>query len=351
MVMAILTLPSQTPPGLLDLKSLEIPALKSRDWARLGVSNYELRVLDRFYRDSSGIEGYHIAYESLGLNIAGILVQPHIELPDEDASVSIATEEMKRDEDPIMYPMVVLSHGSIYGLTQAYREIAFEFARRGYVVLASSYRGRGGREGRSQGHPQLARGEVLDLLQLVQIGRQIEYIDSQRLAILGFEDGATTALLGIQRSNVFKIAILVSPDVFSGMAEYSYTGRKILRKRSEEIFGRKLSENELIRELYYREGFRDSGRMTTPMFLLSTGSDVGRHALRYFVTDLRRKGKTPQFLEYPTMFTGFLTAQTDETRPETWEKVRAEAWGQIFDSIDEYLALPEELPGGDPRQH
>ena len=258
---------------------------------------------------------------------------------------------MGKDENRITYPLVVLSHGSIYGLTQAYREIAFEFAHRGYVVLASSYRGRGGREGRSQGHPQLARGEVLDLLQLVQIGRQIEYIDSQRIAMLGFEDGATTALLGIQRSNVFQIAILVSPDVFSGMAEYSYTGRKILQKRSKEIFGRKLSENELIRELYYREGFRDSVRITMPMLVMSTGGDVGRRELRYFVTNLRREGQNPQLLEYPTMFTGFLTAPDNGQRPEAWKIVRDEAWGQIFDSIDKHLALPEEARGDDPRQH
>ena len=137
-------LPAQTPPGLLSLAPEEAPVPTPRDWEKLGVSNYELRILERFYRDREGIEGYHIAYESLDLSMTGILVQPHIEVPDEDEAAAAGGDE---EEEEIKYPMVVLSHGSRYGLTQAYREIAIELARRGYVVLAPSYRGRGGREG------------------------------------------------------------------------------------------------------------------------------------------------------------------------------------------------------------
>ena len=285
-------LAGQTPPGLLGLAAEEAPVPTPRDWEKLGVSNYELRILDRFYRDREGIEGFHIAYETRDLSMAGILVQPHIEVPDEAEVAAAAAAGGDEEEEEIKYPMVVLSHGSPYGLTQAYREIAIELARRGYVVLAPSYRGRGGREGRSQGLPQLARGEVLDLLQLVQIGRQIEYVDTSRLAILGFGDGASTALLGIERSNVFRVAILASPSPFSGMAEYGYAGLKVLRGRSEEIFGRELSQNELMRELYYRDAFRNAHKITTPMLFVEYRGRPGapRFALlcHEFTTPRRR---------------------------------------------------------------
>ncbi len=339
-------LAAQTPPGLLTLALEEAPVPTPRDWERLGVSNYELRILERFYRDQEGIEGYHIAYESIDLSMTGILVQPHIELPDEEelaaaaAAAEAAGEEYEEEE--ILYPMVVLSHGSPYGLTQAYREIAIELARLGYIVLAPSYRGRGGREGRSQGLPQLARGEVLDLLQLVQIGRQIEYVDTLRMAILGFDDGATTALLGIERSNVFTVAILVSPSPFSGMVEYGYAGLKVLGSRSEEIFGRELSQNELIRELYYLDAFRNAHKITTPMLLMTTATDPGRRDLLYFVSNLHRIGVEHRLLEYPSMFPGFLTAADNGHRPYNWHGVRDAAWGEIFNLIDEHLALPEE---------
>jgi len=333
-------LPAQTPSQLQNLIAEEIPVPKTRNWKNLGISNYELRKLERFYRDETGVEGYHIAYESLGLSIAGILVQPHIEIVEEDNtdSANLNTEE----DELITYPLVILSHGSTYGLTAAYRQIAIALASRGYIVLASSYRGRGGKEGRSQGSPQLARGEVLDLLQLVQIGRQIEYVDTQRMALIGFRDGATTALLGIKRSNVFKLAVLVSPEVFSGMAEYGYTGLATLRRRSTEIFGRQLSRVELFRELRYRETFHGLSELRTPILLITTGGDPSRQELLYFIDNLQKQGIEPRLVEYPSMLPGFLTAVTAKQQPERWHVARDEAWGVILNSIDASLAAPDE---------
>lgn len=333
-------LPSQTPPQLRNLTAEEIPVPRIRNWQNLGISNYELRKLERFYRDETGVEGYHIAYESLELNIAGILVQPHIEIVEEDDAESLNLNA--DEEEPITYPLIILSHGSTYGLTEAYRQIAISLASRGYIVLAPSYRGRGGREGRSQGSPQLARGEVLDLLQLVQIGRQIEYVDTQRMALIGFRDGATTALLGIKRSNVFKLAVLVSPEVFSGMAEYGYTGLTTLKRRSNEIFGRQLSRVELFRELRHRETFHGLSEFRTPMLLITTGGDPSRQELLYFINNLQKQGIEPRLIEYPSMFPGFLTAVNPEQQREQWNIARDEAWGVIMNSIDAILAIPDD---------
>ena len=145
--------------------------------------------------------------------------------------------------------------------------------RRGYVVLAPTFRGRAGPEGRSEGVVQIGRNEVIDLLQLAQLGRKLEYVDSLRMAIIGEGHGATAALLAIERSNVFRAAVIVSPLIFSGMAEYGFTGIDRLRDLQEELFGRKLSRPELVRELYQRGMFRQARRIRTPMMFMHTDSD------------------------------------------------------------------------------
>ena len=339
---------AQTPAGLLTLGPEEPPLPAERDWERLGVSNYELRVLERFYRDEAGVEGFHIAYESGDLNMTGVLVQPHIELPDPDAPpVMVINPETgeEEEEEQITYPLIVLSHGSPYGVSPAYREIAIELAHQGYIVVSPTFRGRAGLEGKSQGLVELAKGEVIDLLQLTQIARQIEHVDSLRMGIVGFGDGATTVLPTIERSNVFQVAIAVSPAPFGGLAEFGYAGYGVLKRRSQELFGRELSRNELLRELYARDTFRNVDRITTPLLMIITGEDPSHKDQLYFVTNLQHYGIGYRLLEYPTMSPGFLTAIDDGTHPPGWHEVRDAAWGEILALLDEHLQLPEEEEG------
>ena len=335
---------AQTPAGLLTLGPEEPPLPAQRDWERLGVSNYELRVLERFYRDEAGVQGFHLAYESGDLNMTGVLVQPHIELPDPDEPpvMVINPETGEEEEEEIKYPLIVLSHGSPYGVSPAYREIAIELAHRGYIVVSPTFRGRAGLEGRSQGLVELAKGEILDLLQLTQIARQIEYVDSLRMGLLGFDDGATTALPAIERSNVFQVAVVVSPAPFGGLPESGYAGYRVLESRSQELFGRELSRNELLRELYARDAFRNVDRITTPLLMMVTGDDPSHKDQLYFATNLQHFGIEHRLLEYPTMSPGFLTAIDDGTHSSGWHDVRDAAWGEILTLLDEHLQLPEE---------
>jgi dienelactone hydrolase len=345
----VLSQPSvaQTPAGLLTLGPEEPPLPAERDWERLGVSNYELRILERFYRDETGVEGFHIAFESGELNMTGVLVQPHIELLDPDAppTMVINPETGKEEEEEIKYPLIVLSHGSPYGVSPAYREIAIELAHQGYVVMSPTFRGRAGREGKSQGLVELSKGEVIDLLQLTQIARQIEYVDARRMGVVGFGDGATTVLPTIERSNVFQVAIVVSPAPFGGLAEFGYAGYGVLERRSQELFGRELSRNELLRELYARDAFQNVDRITTPLLMIITGADPSHKDQLYFVTNLQHYGIGYRLLEYPSMSPDFLTAIDDGTHSQSWHEVRDAAWGQIFALLDEHLQLPEEDEG------
>ena len=197
---SVAPLAAETPPGLLTLTGESSTPPPERDWEKLGIREWELRELERFHR-GDGYEGFHVAYKSLKLHMTGILTRPYI-----------VDEETR-------YPLIVLNHGSERGVSERYRAVALELARRGYVVVAPTFRGRGGLEGRSQGLVEYGKGEVIDLLQLAQLARKLKYVDPTRSGIIGEGHGATATLLAMERSNVFHAAVVVSPAVFSGMVE------------------------------------------------------------------------------------------------------------------------------------
>ena len=313
---------AETPPGLLKITSKPSFLPAQRDWQRLGVADWELRHLERFHR-GDGHEGWNIAYKSLGLNMTGVLARPYI-----------------NEEEEIKYPMVVLGHGYEGGVDARYRSVALDFARRGYVVLAPTFRGRAGPEGRSEGVVQIGRNEVIDLLQLTQLGRKLEYVDSLRMAVIAEGHGATAALLAIERSNVFRAAVIVSPLIFSGMPEYGYTGIDRLRGLQQELFGRELSRPDLLRELYQRDMFRQARRIRTPMIFMHTGSDPGYRDQRRFLGVLAEHGIQPDVLEFPGLSPLFLTGFDDGARPARWHQERDAAWSRIFAFLEEQMPEP-----------
>lgn len=313
---------AETPAGLLTITSEPSFLPPQRNWKRLGVADWELRHLERFHR-GDGYEGWNIAYKSLDLNMTGVLTRPNI-----------------REDDQIKYPLVVLNHGSDRGVDPRYRAVALDLARRGYVVLAPTFRGRAGPEGRSEGVVQIGRNEVIDLLQLAQLGRKLEYVDSRRMAVIGEGHGATATLLAIERSNIFRAAVIVSPLMFSGMAEYGFAGINRLVELQGELFGRELSRTELVRELYAREMFRYAKRIRTPMLFIHTDTDPSYVDQRRFLGVAAEATAKPRVREFRGMFPTFLTAADDGTRPPQWHEERDRAWEEIFFFLDEQMPPP-----------
>lgn len=314
---------AQTPAGLLLPAQESLTPPPERDWEKLGIRDWELRVLERFHR-GGGHEGFHIAYKSVGLNITGVLTRPYI-----------------RDEKT-KYPLIILNHGSTSGVSAPYREVALELARRGYVVLASTFRGQAGPEGQSEGIVEFAKGEVIDTLQLTQLGRKLEYVDTLRTGIVGFGHGATVTIQAIERSNVFRAAVAVSPPLFSGMAETGFIGMEILREKSEELFGRELPESVLIRELSARESFRNIPRIRTPLLLIASESDPSYLDQLRFVARLKERNTSHRFVEYPGMFPQLIPALSGGTQSDDWQVQRDAAWSELFGFLDEHVQLPVE---------
>ena len=316
---------SETPPRLVALMSESSTPPPERDWAKLGIREWELRELERFHR-GDGHEGFHVAYKSLKLHVTGILTRPY--LVDEETQ----------------YPLVVLNHGSERGVSERYRAVALEFARRGYVVVAPTFRGRGGLEGRSQGLVEYGKGEVIDLLQLAQLARKLDYVDPKRSGIIGEGHGATATLLAIERSNVFHAAVVISPAVFSGMVENTFAGIARLEGMSDRLFGKRLSQSALIRELRARDAFRNARRITTPLLFITTDGDPSYEDQRRFLGQLGEHGIDYRLLEFRGQAPDFVTAVNTGDRPLGWTEARDRAWEQIFAFLD------EKMPGPPPEE-
>lgn len=313
---------AQTPPGLLNLGDDSVGMSASRDWQRIGVRTWEIRNLERTTR-GGGIEAYNIAYKSGDYGITGFLAHPIIRYDPQGKPEGL-------------YPAVILNHDGRQGVTRAWRETALEFARRGYVVAASSFRGQHGIEGASQGRFEFAKGEVLDFLQLTQLVRKLDYVDPQRIVVIGEGHGASVTAAGIGRSNVFRAAVVISPTLFSASAEYGYAGLQRLREVSNDMLGGSISESALVRELKAREAFANVGNLRTPVLVLVTGSDPDLPTTLRWVDTLRAKGVENQLLRYPSMFTGFVTATDNGVRPPDWRQNQSNAWENIFRWVEAY---------------
>lgn len=316
----VATVGAETPPGLQTLGPDSLTAPPGRDWQRLGIRNWEIRFLERFHR-GGGYEAFHIAYRRGKLNLTGILARPYI-----------------RDEKTV-YPAIILNHGGSDGVSAAYRAIALELARRGYVVLASTYRGQQGAEGRSQGLAELCKGEVIDMLQLTELARQLGWVDSLRMGIIGEGHGAAITMQAIGRSNVFRAAVVISPMLFSGSSEYGFAGMRTLNRLSEQLFGRQLSERELIRELRVRDSFRFVPRIQTPVLLIASDADPNYRDQVRLVSALQKYGIEHRFRRFAGLSPDFMTAFDDGTHRVNWRISRDAAWSEVFSFIEERVPL------------
>jgi dienelactone hydrolase len=318
--------PAQTPAGLQGAPPAATVVVPERDWERLSIPGWELRQLERVHR-GDGYEAFHIAY-TLGstyatnrVHLTGFLARPYI-----------------RDERT-KYPAILLNHGGLQGVSAPYRAVALELARRGYVVLASSYRGQQGPEGRSQGLVEYAKGEVLDVLQLAELARSQRYIDTMRMGIVGYDHGAAITIQAIGRSNIFKAAVAISPLLFSGMPEYGYAGMRLLQQMSPQLFGRELSEYQLRRELLRRDTFRFLPRIGAPLLLIGSDQDPAHEDQLRFVSNLQSRGIEHRYLRFPGMPTDFMFSYDDGARPPRWGESRDEAWRAVFSFLEERVPV------------
>ena len=132
-----------------------------------------------------------VAFRSGSLILRGILVSPVGDGP---------------------FPAVVYARGG----NREYGKLRFldvvrmlAIARGGRVVLAPEYRGEGG----SEGEPELAGGDVEDLLAAVTALEAWPRATTERLGLVGLSRGGLVAAWALTRGPIFDAAVLIAPDL------------------------------------------------------------------------------------------------------------------------------------------
>jgi len=136
-----------------------------------------------------------IHYKSGDLTLYGVLTRPAGEGP---------------------FPVVVVNHGG-YMPAIVMLPLCRQFAARGYVAAASDYRGCGF----SQGKHEMAKGEVDDVLALIEHLKSLPYADTKRLVMIGESHGGAITLLAAARSKDVRAAVaLCAPSDLASLCEY-----------------------------------------------------------------------------------------------------------------------------------
>jgi len=179
--------PTHTPaPTPTPLHPLMIESLRQRDYPGSEI------VIEQTLAPGVNYERYIASYRSEGLKIYALLTVPQGEKPASG------------------WPVVVFNHGYIppeqYRTTERYVAYVAGFARNGYIVLRSDYRGHGDSEGDARGAYN-SPAYTIDVLNAVAAIKDYADADPERIGMWGHSMGGSITLQ----------AMVVTPDVKAGV--------------------------------------------------------------------------------------------------------------------------------------
>jgi dipeptidyl aminopeptidase/acylaminoacyl peptidase len=182
-VTATLT-PTLTPT---PLHPLSIEWLRQQDYAGSEI------VIEETLAPGSNYDRYIASYRSEGLKIFALLTVPRGEKPDSG------------------WPVIVFNHGYIrpdqYRPTERYVAYVDGFARNGYIVFRSDYRGHGDSEGTARGGYGTA-DYTIDVLNAVAAIKGFEEADPERVGMWGHSMGGGITLRAMVTSNDIKAGVI-----------------------------------------------------------------------------------------------------------------------------------------------
>ena len=139
------------------------------------------------YRAGTITRTTRFSYQNDGNTVRGIMVEP----------VSSGR-----------HPVIIFNHGGVMQWGRIILAEILEFnrlAERGYIVMASSYRGEGG----STGEPDMDGGDVADSLALIDIAEGMPNADPQRIGMWGFSRGGLVTYGALKRTGKLAAAVII----------------------------------------------------------------------------------------------------------------------------------------------
>jgi dipeptidyl aminopeptidase/acylaminoacyl peptidase len=202
------------------------------------------------------------------------------------------------------FPGIVFGHGGVDGLSDSSIRRCRELAKAGFAVFAPSYRGEDG----SQGTIEVAKGEVNDVLNGLEVFKLDPRLDANRVAMMGTSHGALIGLLAVSRSDQFRALIFAYgvSDIFAWwdyLVATNQVGTDALTKRIYGTGPASRPESFMI-----RNGTNVLETVNIPVLILQGELDttVPSSQAQTLYDGLIEQGKWAQLELYPNSEHGFL---------------------------------------------
>ncbi|SFF57211.1 Prolyl oligopeptidase family protein [Halobacillus alkaliphilus] len=243
-------------------------------------------------KHSRTTETYKITYRSDGLEVTGFMVRP---------------KEIEKD-----LPLLIFNRGG----NQEYGEIDEKllatylslWAKKGYVVLASQYRGNDGGEGKEE----FGGADVNDVLNLVQAAEELPNVDVENKVMLGLSRGGMMTYLAIKEGVDIKAAAVVGgiTDLFN-----FYKERVVVRGMLDELVGDPEENRDAFKK---RSAVYWPDQLDVPLLIMHGEDDwrvpVGQ--ARELSSKLSRENAHYEYVEYEDgqhLLNSYVEEYTDKT--------------------------------------
>ena len=258
----------------------------------------EQRIVNFDSKFKDNIECYKIKYLSDDLKVVGFILKPK--------------------SDVSKFPVLIYNRGGNreFGKsTERKLKYLSYLASKGYIVLASQYRGNDG----GQGQEEFGGKDVNDILNLIPLAKSLAFADSNNIVMLGYSRGGMMAYLAIKEGIDIKAAAVVGgvTDIIQWDKEREHIGEKVL----EQLIWPINKEEYMKRSAYYWPE-----KINVPVLILHGEDDwrVKVSQAEKLSTKLKEAGKTHELVVFPNGDHGLNTH-----RPKR-NKI-------IFDWFDKYL--------------
>lgn len=161
-----------------------------QDDQSIGNANYQ-NYID-WYNNIADVEVKKIVYKSDNLKVVGILGYPKDIKPNSKFPVIIYNRGGSGDSGKITI--------------KSLNERIYPLVKSGYIVIASQYRGNDGSEGKDE----LGGKDVDDVINLMNVIKELKFADTKNIFMIGFSRGAINSYLALQRGLHVNAAAIIS---------------------------------------------------------------------------------------------------------------------------------------------
>jgi dipeptidyl aminopeptidase/acylaminoacyl peptidase len=244
-------------------------------------------------RAYEGFECHHIKYMSDGLKVSGYLWKP-------------------KDTSGAPRPLIIFNRGGnreFSAVTPWLWSGFYAFLEKGYVVVASQYRGNDGGEGREE----FGGAEVHDVLNLIPLAKSLGYVDMNNVFLLGFSRGGMETYLALKQGINVNAAAVISglADMLAGSKERPELVERVHKELIPDFDKR---PQEVMRE---RSAVYWADRINAPLLILhgtaDWRSDPSTHALA-LALKLQELHKTYELVMYSGDNHGVMINKLDADR-------------------------------------